>query len=166
MCWEERCVACFTVAFGAASADRQERDGTAAAVAALVVVFALGLEEHQRRLVVMVVAVVVVMVVVIVVVLIAVVVVVVCLVVVVLAEEVAVVPQRELVTGHQLTLAQGAPKTLDVVNLALGSHHKVRAAETQAALVALGTEQSAIYICYIILEPEIESIYRPIMFYI
>ena len=164
MCWEERCVACFTVAFGAASADRQERDGTAAAVAALVVVFALGLEEHQRRLVVMVVAVVVVMVVVIVVVLIAVVVV--CLVVVVLAEEVAVVPQREFVTGHQLTLAQGAPKTLDVVNLALGSHHKVRAAETQAALVALGTEQSAIYIYYIILEPEIESIYRPIMFYI
>ena len=164
MCWEERCVACFTVAFGAASADRQERDGTAAAVAALVVVFALGLEEHQRRLVVMVVAVVVVMVVVIVVVLIAVVVV--CLVVVVLAEEVAVIPQREFVTGHQLTLAQGAPKTLDVVNLALGSHHKVRAAETQAALVALGTEQSAIYIYYIILEPEIESIYRPIMFYI
>ena len=158
MCWEERCVACFTVAFGAASADRQERDGTAAAVAALVVVFALGLEEHQRRLVVMVV--------VIVVVLIAVVVVVVCLVVVVLAEEVAVIPQREFVTGHQLTLAQGAPKTLDVVNLALGSHHKVRAAETQAALVALGTEQSAIHIYYIILEPEIESIYRPIMFYI
>ncbi len=135
----------FTVAFGAASADRQERDGTAAAVAALIVVFALGLEEHQRRLVVVVVvvvmvSVVMVMVLVVVVVLIAVVVVIVGLVVIVLAEEIAVVSQRKFVAGHQLALAQGAPETLDVVDLAFGSHHKIRPAETQTALVALGTK--------------------------
>jgi hypothetical protein len=71
----------------------------------------------------------------------AVVVVVVGLVVVVLAEEVAVVTQGKLVARHQLALAQGAPEALDVVDLALGPHHKVGAAEAQPALVALGTKQ-------------------------
>jgi hypothetical protein len=146
----------FTVAFDAAVADGQEGNGAAAAVAALIVVLALGLQQHERRavlpattaqvvvvvVVMMAVVVVIPAVVVVVVILIAaVVVVVVGLVVVVLAEEVAVVTQGKLVARHQLALAQGAPEALDVVDLALGPHHKVGAAEAQPALVALGTKQ-------------------------
>ena len=63
------------------------------------------------------------------------------LIVVVFAEEVTIVAQCEFVTGHQLALAEGAPETLDVVDLALGAHHKVGTAETRAALVALGAKQ-------------------------
>lgn len=86
------------------------------------------------------VSVVVQMVLVIVVVLIAVVVVIVCLVVIVFAEKIAVVAQGKFITGNQLALAQGTPEALDVVDFALGSHHKVRSTETQTTLVALGTE--------------------------
>lgn len=118
----------------------QEGDRAAAAVAALVVVLALRLEQHERVMI----GVVQVRVRVVIVVLAAAVVVVVRLVVVVFAEEVAVVAQRELVARHELALAQSASEALDVVDLALGSHHEVRPAEAQAALVALGPEYSAI----------------------
>lgn len=70
----------------------------------------------------------------------AVVVVIVGLVVIIFAEEIAIVSQGKFVTGYQLALAQGTPEALDVVDLALGSHHKIRPAETQTTLVALGTE--------------------------
>ena len=66
------------------------------------------------------------------------------LVVVVFTEEVTIVAQCEFVTGHQLALAEGAPETLDVVNLTLCAHHKVGTAETRSALVALGAKQPAI----------------------
>ena len=75
-----------------------------------------------------------------VIVLIAVVVIIVGLVVIVFTEEIAIVAKSKLVTGYQLTLAQGAPEALDVVDLAFGSHHKVGSTETQSALVALGTK--------------------------
>jgi hypothetical protein len=142
------------VAFDAAVADGQEGNGATAAVAALIVVLALGLQQHERRavlaaaaaqvvvvVVVMMAVVVVAPAVVVVILIAAVVVVVIGLVVVVLAEEVAVVTQGKLVARHQLALAQGAPEALDVVDLALGPHHKVGAAEAQPALVALGTKQ-------------------------
>ena len=82
----------------------------------------------------------VVVVVVVIILIVVVVVVVVGLVVIVLAKEIAIVTQCEFITRHQLALAQGATEALDVIDFTLGSHHKIRATETQSALVALGTE--------------------------
>jgi len=84
--------------------------------------------------------VVVVVVIILIAVVVVVVVVVVSLVVIVLAKEIAIVTQCEFISGHQLALAQGATEALDVIDFTLGSHHKIRATETQSALVALGTE--------------------------
>jgi hypothetical protein len=55
----------------------------------------------------------------------------------------SVVSEREFVAGNQLTLTGRASETLDVVDLGLGPHHEVTAAETRSAFVAFGTEQSA-----------------------
>ena len=127
------------MAFGASAAQRQEGDGPAGAVAALVVVLRLGLQQHRMdvmqtagKLLAGDVHVVVDVAHVIVIVIVgrrrreaqAV------LVVVVFAEEVAVVSEGKLVAGHQLALAQGTPEALDVVDLALGPHHEIRPAET------------------------------------
>ena len=56
----------------------------------------------------------------------------------------SVVSEREFVAGNQLALTGRAPETLDVVDLGLGPHHEVAAAESRSAFVAFGTEQSAI----------------------
>ena len=63
-------------------------------------------------------------------------------VVVLLAVQGSALPQRELVPRQKLSRARATPETIDVVDLALGSHHEVALAERRPALVALGTEQS------------------------
>lgn len=62
---------------------------------------------------------------------------------VVLLAEQAVLPQRELVPGNQLTLARRTPEALDVVDLRLRAHHEVVLTEGLLALVALGPEYPA-----------------------
>ena len=59
---------------------------------------------------------------------------------VVLAEE-AVPSQSELVPGHKLLVAGHAPEAVQVVDLVLGSHHKVVSAKTPPAPLTLGSEQ-------------------------
>lgn len=62
--------------------------------------------------------------------------------VVIVTTEQSVVSQRELVTGRQWSHARRTSETLDVVDLALRSHHVIGFAERLTALVALCTEQT------------------------
>ncbi len=59
----------------------------------------------------------------------------------VLPAEDLVVPQRELVAGHEAPLAGGAAEAVRVEDLVLGPHHVVRLAEGAQALVTLVAEQ-------------------------
>ena len=61
---------------------------------------------------------------------------------VVLAKE-PVVAKGELVSGDQLLVAGHAPEAVQVVDLVLGSHHKVVSAKTPPAPLTLGSEQPA-----------------------
>lgn len=52
-------------------------------------------------------------------------------------------PQGELVPRQQLSAADRAPETLDVVDVVPGSHHQVAAAESQVAFGAFYSKESA-----------------------